>query len=153
MSTVAVAAWVPIGRRDDRHGEQPGGREPDQGWAHFTPHLPEVIEDPYPAFRWLRDHAPAFHVVSEDIWVLSRYADVVAAARDPLTYSQTESVGYSRHRGKGLALTALDPPDHTELRRLDRTALLARARCRPIAPRPSRCSTSCSTRSSTRPNR
>ena len=90
----------------------------DQGWAHFTPHLPEVIEDPYPAFRWLRSHAPAFHVVGEDIWVLSRYDDVVAAARNPLTYSQTESVGYSRHRGKGLALTALDPPDHTELRRL-----------------------------------
>ena len=73
----------------------------DQGWEHFTPHLPEVIDDPYPAFRWLREHAPAFHVVSEDIWVLSRYDDVVAAARDPLTYSQTESVGYSRHRGKG----------------------------------------------------
>ena len=87
-------------------------------WAHFTPHLPEVIDDPYPAFRWLRHNAPAFYVESEDIWVLSRYDDVVAAARDPQTFSQTESVGYSRHRGKGLALTALDPPDHTELRRL-----------------------------------
>jgi cytochrome P450 len=87
-------------------------------WAHFTPHLPDVIDDPYPAFRWLRQNAPAFYVDSEDIWVLSRYDDVVAAARDPQTFSQTESVGYSRHRGKGLALTALDPPDHTELRRL-----------------------------------
>ena len=38
--------------------------ETGPGWAHFTPHLPEVIDDPYPAFRWLRQHAPAFHVVS-----------------------------------------------------------------------------------------
>ena len=87
------------------------------GWAHFTPHLPEVVADPYPAFRWLRDHAPAFYVAPEDIWVLSRYDDVVAAARQPATFSQTEGVGYSRRRGVSLSLTANDAPYHTELRR------------------------------------
>ena len=93
------------------------GTTTDQGWAHFTPHLPEVIDDPYPAFRWLRRHAPAFHVESEDIWVLSRHADVQAAARDFATFSQLEGVGYSRNYG-GLGLTSLDPPHHTEMRRL-----------------------------------
>ena len=87
------------------------------GWERFTPHLPEVIADPYPAFRWLRDHAPAFYVESEDIWVLSRYDDVVAAARDPATFSQTEGVGYIRRRGVSSSLTANDAPYHTELRR------------------------------------
>ena len=88
----------------------------DDSWAHFTPHLPEVIADPYPAFRWLRDNAPAFHVASEDIWVLSRYDDVVAAARTPAVFSQSEGVGYSRRPNTSLSLTAIDPPYHTELR-------------------------------------
>jgi (1->4)-alpha-D-glucan 1-alpha-D-glucosylmutase len=88
------------------------------GWEHFTPHLPELVEDPYPAFRWLRHHAPCFHVDSEDIWAVSRYDDVVAAARDPATFSNEEGVGYSRSRVAGLALTNIDPPHHTTLRRL-----------------------------------
>jgi len=93
------------------------GAATERSWAHFTPHLPEVIADPYPAFRWLRLHAPVFHVASEDIWVLSRYADIQAAARDVSTFSQLEGVGYSR-TGGGLGLTSLDPPHHTEMRRL-----------------------------------
>ena len=32
------------------------------GGPAFTPHLAEVIQDPYPAFRWLRDEAPVFYV-------------------------------------------------------------------------------------------
>ena len=86
-------------------------------WSHFTPHLPEFIADPYAAFRWLRDHEPAFYVAAEDIWVLSRYDDVVAAAHDPKAFSQTEGVGYSRRKGVSLSLTANDAPYHTEMRR------------------------------------
>ncbi len=99
----------------------------DNSWAHFTPHLPEVIADPYPAFRWLRDHVPVFHVGSEDIWVVSRYDDVVAAARTPAVFSQTEGVGYSRRPNTSLSLTAIDPPYHTELRRATSTLFTPRA--------------------------
>ena len=116
-----------------------------RSWAHFTPHLPEVIEDPYPAFRWLRDEAPVFHVESEDIWVLSRYADIVSAARNPRIFSQTESVGYARNRGAGKALTALDPPRHTEVRRLTAPLFSVRAVAAHRRRRRSPCSTSCST--------
>lgn len=82
----------------------------------FTPHQPDFIADPLPAYRWLRDDAPVFHVESEDIWILSRYDDVVAAARDWHTFSQRESVGYSRVKDPRPVLTATDPPQHTELR-------------------------------------
>ena len=98
----------------------------EQDWAHFTPHLPEVIDDPYPAFRWLRTNAPVFYVESEDIWVLSRHADIQAAARDVATFSQLEGVGYSR-AGGGLGLTSLDPPHHTEMRRLTAALFSPRA--------------------------
>ena len=87
-------------------------------WEHFNPHLPEFVADPLPAYRWLRDNAPVFHVESEDIWVLSRHADVAAAARDWPQFSQRESVGYSRVKDPAPVLTALDPPLHTDLRRL-----------------------------------
>jgi len=92
------------------------GRADGAGGSAFTPHQPAFIEDPLPAYRWLRDHAPVFRVVSEDIWILSRYDDVVAAARDWHTFSQRESVGYSRVKDPRPVLTATDPPQHTELR-------------------------------------
>lgn len=102
------------------------GATTDEAWAHFTPHLPEVIDDPYPAFRWLRANAPVFYVESEDIWVLSRHTDIQAAARDHSTFSQLQSVGYSRALG-GLGLTALDPPHHTDMRRLTASLFSPRA--------------------------
>jgi cytochrome P450 len=88
-----------------------------ESWESFTPHRPEFIADPLPAYRWLRRNAPVFHVESEDIWVLSRHADVAAAARDWTRFSQRESVGYSRIKDPRPVLTATDPPLHTELRR------------------------------------
>jgi cytochrome P450 len=89
----------------------------DTSWSQFNPHLPEFVEDPLPAYRWLRDEAPVFHVESEDIWILSRYDDIVAAVRDWQTFSQRESVGYSRVKDPRPVLTATDPPLHTTLRR------------------------------------
>jgi cytochrome P450 len=96
-------------------------------WKAFTPHDPEFVADPMPAYRWLRDNAPVFHVRAEDIWLLSRYDDILAAARDWNTFSQRESVGYSRVRDPRPVLTAADPPLHTELRRLTAPLFTPRA--------------------------
>jgi cytochrome P450 len=85
-------------------------------WSHYTPHLPEMIDDPYPAYAWLRENAPVHHVASEDIWTLSRYEDIAEAVRDDRVFSNEEGVGYSRSTA-GLGLTALDRPHHTRLRR------------------------------------
>lgn len=85
-------------------------------WKHYTPHLPELIDDPYPAYVWLREHSPVHHVESEGIWAVSRYADIAEVVRDDKVFSNDESVGYSRNKAK-LALTGLDRPHHTTLRR------------------------------------
>jgi cytochrome P450 len=59
--------------------------------AEFFDHWdPELAEDPHPVYRALRDECPVGH--SEQyggFWVLSRYADIDAAARDPKTFSST----------------------------------------------------------------
>ena len=71
-------------------------------------------DDPYPAYREFRDRDPAHYSAPEDIWVLTRYADVVQAFHDWKTWS-------SQRRGNllndmperiGRTLGTTDPPDH-----------------------------------------
>lgn len=72
----------------------------------------------------LRDHDPAHHVAAGDYWVLSRFDDVFAAARDTATFSSAEGLtfAYGERRKAGLTEAApmvmMDPPDHTAFRRL-----------------------------------
>jgi cytochrome P450 len=77
----------------------------------------------------LRDHDPVHHVVRRgrpdaDYYVLSRHADVLAAAVDTATYSSAGglTVEYDDLAAMGMAdnppLVMLDPPDHTAFRKL-----------------------------------
>ena len=80
--------------------------------------------DPFPMYAALRDHAPVHHVEHGDYWVLSRFDDVLRAARDHTTFSSAEGLtfGYGERERAGLAEVApmvmLDPPEHTAFRRL-----------------------------------
>jgi cytochrome P450 len=72
----------------------------------------------------LRDHDPVHHVEAGDYWVLSRFADVFAAARDTTTFSSAEGLTfeYGERERAGLAeadpMVMMDPPVHTAFRRL-----------------------------------
>ncbi|RBY83656.1 cytochrome P450 [Geodermatophilus sp. TF02-6] len=44
---------------------------------------PEFIDDPYPFHRVLRDHHPAVYHEATQSWLISRYADVAGAFRNP----------------------------------------------------------------------
>ena len=90
----------------------------------FVPRSGATWRDPFPMYAALRDHDPAHHVVPGDYYVLSRFADVFAAARDTATFSSAQ--GLTFHYGDvdtaGLAearpMVMLDPPEHTAFRRL-----------------------------------
>ena len=43
--------------------------------------------DPGPAYTWLRDEAPAYWDQANQIWVISRYRDVLSIERDATRYS------------------------------------------------------------------
>src|SRR5215469_2523781 len=43
--------------------------------------------DPYPAYQWLRDEAPAYWDPVNELWAVSRHRDVLAIERDPARYS------------------------------------------------------------------
>lgn len=77
-----------------------------------------VLHDPYPALRELRDAGPAVRLTGYDAWVLPRYEHVRAALADHERFSSAHGVGYEDQFNalmKGTVL-ACDPPDHTRLR-------------------------------------
>lgn len=85
-------------------------------------------DDPYPTYKWMRDHDPAHYSTPEDVWVLTRYEDVYNAFRDWKTWS-------SQRRGNllndipervGKTLGTTDPPRHTFARRLVNKAFTPR---------------------------
>lgn len=97
--------------------------------AHFALPTAATWADPWPMYRALRDHDPVHHVVpperpEHDYFVLSRHADVWAAARDHRTFSSAQglTVNYGELDLIGLAdnppLVMQDPPAHTEFRKL-----------------------------------
>ncbi|MFF4258759.1 cytochrome P450 [Streptomyces sp. NPDC001663] len=80
----------------------------------------DVLHDPYPALRRLREVGPAVRLTAYDAWVLPRYDHVRAALADHERFSSAHGVGYEDQfnaQMKGTVL-ASDPPDHTRLRAL-----------------------------------
>jgi cytochrome P450 len=86
----------------------------------YRPFGRETWRDPYPLYRRLRDEDPV-HRSSVGVWVLSRFEDVFAAARDTETFSSAHGLTF-RDETDLLALAPtivmMDPPDHTRYRRL-----------------------------------
>lgn len=93
-------------------------------YAKFVPRGADTWRDPFSMYAALRDHDPVHHVARGDYWVLSRYDDVWAAARDferfssaqglTFAYDDMATVGIDEAR----PMVMLDPPDHTDFRRL-----------------------------------
>jgi cytochrome P450 len=90
--------------------------------VELNPFSYEFHENPYPTYRWLRDHAPLYRNDQLDFWALSRFADVMAAFVDWATYSSVEGLILERLDPKYLEMTPmmilLDPPRHDRLRKL-----------------------------------
>jgi cytochrome P450 len=88
--------------------------------VRWDPLIP--LDDPYPVYRRLRDEAPIYHDERRDVWALSRFDDVHAAAKDWETYSSaTPGQGNDLDDGAQLFepagdLAGNDPPVHVRLR-------------------------------------
>ncbi|OHT81406.1 cytochrome P450 [Mycobacteroides saopaulense] len=101
-----------------------------------TPVVPRYIPgasdnwiNPWPMYTALRDHDPVHHVVPkgaphDDYYVLTRHADVYAAARDWETFSSAKglTVTYGDLEKTGMAdnppFVMQDPPSHIDFRKL-----------------------------------
>jgi cytochrome P450 len=102
-----------------------GARSPEGTPVGFVPRSRETWRTAPEMYRWLRDNDPVHHVESGDYWVLSRFDDVFAAARDTSTFSSADGLTftYGERKKAGLDSAAapivmMDPPEHTAFRRL-----------------------------------
>lgn len=58
----------------------------------FDPLAPDQLTNPYPIYRRLREEAPVFYAEPFDLWVVSRYEDVVEVVKDHETFSSRNAV-------------------------------------------------------------
>jgi len=92
----------------------------------FIPGGGEAWRDPFAMYAALREHDPVHRVPDnghgEDYYVLSRFADVFAAAVDAGTFSSASGLTFEYGEMERLGLESpivmMDPPDHTSLRKL-----------------------------------
>jgi cytochrome P450 len=96
----------------------------------FDPMRSGFRDDPYPVYARQRATDPVHHS-SMGIWTLTRYADCVAALRDPkIGHGHSTSNLAENH----LSFVTLNPPDHTRLRGLVSQAFTPKA-IRELRPR------------------
>jgi cytochrome P450 len=93
----------------------------------FDPYSPAVDANPFPAYKTLRDEHPCFWSPQADMWILSRYADIVSAGQDAQTYSSASGNLMTELPGRaGATLGTTDAPRHDRLRGLIQHAFMKR---------------------------
>jgi len=100
--------------------------------VEYDPFSYEQDRDPYPVYRWMRDHAPAYRNERLDFWALTRFQDNLDAFLDPATFSSTwgTSLEFMDGPKDGMGLMIfMDAPRHTRYRKLvSKTFTLGRMR-------------------------
>ena len=77
---------------------------------------PRFYDDPWEAYRWLRQHSPIHWDAANELWVVSRHAGVSHVSRDQELYSAAQGV---RPRvAAPMSIISMDDPEHTRQRRL-----------------------------------
>jgi cytochrome P450 family 142 subfamily A polypeptide 1 len=77
---------------------------------------PRFYDDPWDAYRWLRRHSPVHWDERNELWVLSRHADVSHVSRHPELYSAAQ--GVRPKVAAPMSIISMDDPEHTRQRRL-----------------------------------
>jgi cytochrome P450 len=113
-----------------RTGSLNGG-EDTPGARVYDPFSFEIHEDPYPVYAWMRERSPVYRNDERDFWALSRYADVLAALRDPRRFSNRNGISlepslWGPDAYKTSFFLAMDPPEHTQMRGVVRHAFSPR---------------------------
>jgi len=83
---------------------------------------PAFLDDPYPTYTALRDHAP-IHRLPDGSFFLTRYDDVAQVYRDTATWSSDKKIDFKPAFADSLlyehhttSLVFNDPPVHTRVR-------------------------------------
>ena len=106
--------------------------------SQFNPLAPETVENPYPFYRAMREHAPVYQVPGAGFFIISRYADIMSALNNEEVFSSRQPPGVNTSMPPEVAeiyaqgyppvdtLLTNDPPAHTRYRVLVTKAFSAR---------------------------
>jgi len=101
----------------------------------FDLYSPAIDANPFPYYAVLREQHPCYWSESGKLWILSRYDDIVEAARDWETFSSSQGNMIDELPGRaGATLGTTDPPRHDRLRALSQAAFTRRSAEQLIAP-------------------
>jgi cytochrome P450 len=101
----------------------------------FDIYSPAIDADPFPHYAKLREEYPCYWSESAQLWILSRYDDIVDAARNWETFSSSAGNLIDELPGRaGATLGTTDPPRHDRLRALSQAAFLKRNLDRLVEP-------------------
>ena len=91
------------------------GRQAESDLDLFAP---DVVADPFAALDELRELSAAVYMTKGDFWLLTRYADVRAAAADWESFTSAQGVALTPPFNANLvgSVLASDPPEHDQLR-------------------------------------
>ena len=90
--------------------------------------------DPEPWLSQARAEQPVFYLPEQDVWCVTRYADILEVLRNPATYSSRYANKFRPMSSAGLrevypnghpglhSMLLKDPPEHSRIRRLANTA-------------------------------
>lgn len=100
---------------------------------------PEIIANPYPLYKRIREENPVYYEASLGYWILTRYQDVEAALRDERLSSERRTL-FIQQLGNldvsliqnflqltGNSMIEKDPPDHSRMRKLANQGFTTRA--------------------------
>ena len=105
--------------------------------AAYNPFDSEHLADPYPIWRELQRHAPAFFIESAGIWAVTSHELIEQVIRDTETFTSRYSLNFPEvpedvrnllpwgYPQDHPSLINTDPPEHTRIRRLAQKPLTA----------------------------
>ncbi|AFZ27762.1 cytochrome P450 [Cylindrospermum stagnale PCC 7417] len=100
---------------------------------------PEVIANPYPLYKRIREENPVYYEASLGYWILTRYQDVEAALRDERLSSERRTLFIQQLGNLDVSLIQnflqltdnsmieKDPPEHSRMRKLANQGFTTRA--------------------------
>lgn len=88
----------------------------------FNPLTEQFQQEPYPVYRQMRDEAPVHFIESVGAWGLFRYEDCAQTFKNPTVFSARDFVANALGEfdpvPEATCMIAMDPPEHTRIRRL-----------------------------------
>lgn len=103
------------------------------GELNFDPFSEDFFKGPFDTYRRLRDEAPVYHDTTYGFYALSRYEDVAAGMKDAQTFSSARGITMEQYlldevpEEISALIIAMDPPDHTRMRKLVNKVFTPRA--------------------------